>query len=293
MHASAPAADLGRTDDRLGLPVAALGEHLGPAGEDQRERRVLVEPGDEMDRFERRDHRDAVGERIEGALLALAETLRRGIAVDRDQKRRPQGAGLGEIGDVTAMQDVEHAVGEHEWAPAGSEPRRKLLRRADFLFERGPHRGILPDDMRSFLLLAALASAPAFAACPPLIAHTFPSLTDQETPLCQFEGKVVLGFPANDFGGQEPGSNRDIAKFCEVNYGVSFPMFAKSGVLEGNANPFYKTLAAKTGERPQWNFHKYLIDRSGEKVLSFGSAVEPGDRRLVGEIERMLAAPAR
>ena len=52
-------------------------------------------------------------------------------------------------------------------------------------------------------------------------------------------------------------------------------------------------LAAKTGEWPQWNFHKYLIDRSGEKVLSFGSAVEPGDRRLVGEIERMLAAPAR
>ena len=179
--------------------------------------------------------------------------------------------------------------------------------------------------MRSFLLLAVLASAPAFAACPPLIAHTFPSLTDQETPLCRFEGKVllvvntasqcgytpqyeglealyrryrakglvVLGFPANDFGGQEPGGNRDIAKFCEVNYGVSFPMFAKSGVLEGNANPFYKTLAAKTGERPQWNFHKYLIDRSGEKVLSFGSAVEPGDRRLVGEIERMLAAPAR
>src|SRR6266516_345518 len=174
------------------------------------------------------------------------------------------------------------------------------------------------------LLLAASISAPALAACPPLINHTLPSLADQVTPLCQFEGKVllvvntasqcgytpqyeglealyrryrdrglvVLGFPANDFGGQEPVSNRDIAKFCEVNYGVSFPMFAKSCVLECNANPFYKTLAANTGERPQWNFHQYLIDRSGEKVLSFGSAVEPGDRRLVGEIERMLAAPA-
>ena len=176
-----------------------------------------------------------------------------------------------------------------------------------------------------FLLLAALGSTPALAACPPLIDHTFPGLTDQATPLCRFEGKVllvvntasqcgytpqyeglealyrryrdkglvVLGFPANDFGGQEPGSNRDIAKFCEANYGVSFPMFAKSGVLAGNANPLYETLAAKTGERPRWNFHKYLIDRSGEKVLSFGSAVEPGDRRLVGEIERMLAAPVR
>jgi glutathione peroxidase len=176
-----------------------------------------------------------------------------------------------------------------------------------------------------FLLFAAVVSAPALAVCPPLLNHTFPSLTDKATPLCQFEGKVllvvntasqcgytpqyeglealyrryrekglvVLGFPANDFGGQEPGGNRDIAKFCEVNYGVSFPMFAKSGVSAGNANPLYATLAVKTGERPQWNFHKYLIDRSGEKVLSFGSGVTPGDRKLVGEIERMLAAAER
>jgi glutathione peroxidase len=178
--------------------------------------------------------------------------------------------------------------------------------------------------MRSLLalLLGAVACAPAAAACPALLGYTFPNLTDQPTPLCQFEGKVVLvvntasqcgytpqyqglevlyrryrdkglvvlGFPANDFGGQEPGGNGDIAKFCEVNYGVSFPMFAKSGVLASNANPFYASLAKKTGERPHWNFHKYLIDRSGERVLSFGSAVEPDDRKLVGEIERMLAA---
>jgi len=177
--------------------------------------------------------------------------------------------------------------------------------------------------MRSLLvsLLAALACAPAAAACPALLAYTFPSLTDQPTPLCQFEGKVllvvntasecgytpqyqglealyrryrdnglvVLGFPANDFGGQEPGSNGEIAKFCELNYGVSFPMFAKSGVSSSNANPFYASLARKTGERPHWNFHKYLVDRSGETVLSFGSAVEPGDGKLIGEIERMLA----
>ena len=176
-----------------------------------------------------------------------------------------------------------------------------------------------------FLLLAVLVSAPALAACPPLLGPTLPSLSDQATPLCQFEGKVllvvntasqcgytpqyeglealyrryrekglvVLGFPANDFGGQEPGGNRDIARFCEVNYGVSFPMFAKSGVSASNANPFYATLATKTGERPRWNFHKYLIDRSGENVLSFGSDVTPSDRRLVGEIERMLAARER
>ncbi len=172
-------------------------------------------------------------------------------------------------------------------------------------------------------LLGAFACAPALAACPALLDYSFPSLSDQPVPLCQFEGKVllvvntasecgytpqyqglealyrryrdkglvVLGFPANDFGGQEPGSNGDIAKFCELNYGVSFPMFSKSGVSASNANPFYASLAKKTGERPQWNFHKYLIDRSGETVLSFGSAVEPGDRKLTGEIERMLAGP--
>ena len=181
--------------------------------------------------------------------------------------------------------------------------------------------------MRSLFafLLGALACAPSMAACPALLGYSFPDLTDRPTPLCQFEGKVllvvntasecgytpqyqglealyrryrdkglvVLGFPANDFGGQEPGSNREIAKFCEVNYGVSFPMFVKSGVSEGDANPFYESLAKKTGERPRWNFHKYLIDRSGETVLSFGSAVEPADRKLVTEIERMLAASER
>jgi glutathione peroxidase len=63
--------------------------------------------------------------------------------------------------------------------------------------------------------------------------------------------------------------------------------------LASDANPFYASLAQKTGERPDWNFHKYLIDRSGETVLSFGSAVEPGDRKLVDEIERMLAVSPR
>jgi glutathione peroxidase len=181
--------------------------------------------------------------------------------------------------------------------------------------------------MRSLLvlLLGVVACAPATAACPALLDYSFPSLSDQPVPLCRFEGKVllvvntasecgytpqyqglealyrryrdkglvVLGFPANDFGGQEPGSNGDIAKFCEVNYGVSFQMFAKSGVSASNANPFYASLAKKSGERPQWNFHKYLIDRSGETVLSFGSAVEPDDSRLTGEIERMLARSQR
>src|SRR5258708_15632272 len=132
------------------------------------------------------------------------------------------------------------------------------------------------------LLLAASISAPALAACPPLLNHTLPSLTDQATPLCQFEGKVllvvntasqcgytpqyeglealyrryrekglvVLGFPANDFGGQEPGRNRDIATFCEVNYGVSFPMSAQSCRSAATANPLYPTLPVNTREPP-------------------------------------------
>ena len=172
--------------------------------------------------------------------------------------------------------------------------------------------------MRFFLRILLLAlPIPAIAACPPLLSHSFRSLTDQETLLCRFQGRVllvvntasycgytpqyegleelyrryrdrgfvVLGFPANDFGAQEPGSNGEIAKFCEVNYGVTFPMFAKSGVSAKDANPLFVELAAKTGDRPQWNFHKYLIDRSGEAVLSFGSAVAPEDRKLIGEIE--------
>jgi len=153
------------------------------------------------------------------------------------------------------------------------------------------------------LLLAASIPAPALAACPPVLNHTLPSLTDQATPLCQFEGKVVLvvntasqcgytpqyegleglyrryrdkglvvlGFPPTISAARSRGAIATSPNSCEVNYGVSFPMFAKSGVSADNANPLYATLAAKTGERPRWNFHKYLIDRSGEKVLSFGS----------------------
>ena len=104
---------------------------------------------------------------------------------------------------------------------------------------------------------------------------------------------MILGFPSNDFGGQEPGSSKEIAKFCEANYGVSFPMFDKSSVARGQVNPFYAKLTKAAGAPPAWNFHKYLIDRSGEKVLSFASGVEPDDRRLVSELERMLQAAPR
>ena len=105
-------------------------------------------------------------------------------------------------------------------------------------------------------------------------------------------GFAVLGFPANDFGGQEPGSNKEIAQFCQVNYGITFPVFAKTAVIGKNANPLFRELAAKTGQPPRWNFHKYLLDRTGQPVATFESRVEPEDRRITSQIEKLLA-PAR
>ncbi len=108
----------------------------------------------------------------------------------------------------------------------------------------------------------------------------------------QKRGLVVIGFPSNDFGAQEPGSNQQVAEFCRLNFGVSFPMVEKSVVTGAKANPFYVALAQRSGSVPRWNFHKYLIDRSGSRVLGFESSVAPNDAKLGREIERMLADPA-
>ena len=103
------------------------------------------------------------------------------------------------------------------------------------------------------------------------------------------KGLVVLGFPSNDFGKQEPGSSREIADFCYNTYGVKFPMFAKSSVAGQNANPLHAELARITGTRPKWNFYKYLIDRSGTVVGSYSSLVTPDDKKMVADIEKALA----
>ena len=101
-------------------------------------------------------------------------------------------------------------------------------------------------------------------------------------------GLVVLGFPSNDFE-QEPGSNKEIAEFCRLTYGVEFPMFEKSSVKTLAANPLYADLVARTGQGPKWNFHKYVIDRNGNAVAAFASRVEPGDRDLTALLEKLLA----
>ena len=101
-------------------------------------------------------------------------------------------------------------------------------------------------------------------------------------------GLVVAGFPSNDFGGQEPGTEKQIQDFCRLTYGVQFPMFAKTRVRGPDAAPLYRYLADVSGDTPRWNFHKYLLDRQGRVVASFPSEVSPQDERLIAAIEALL-----
>jgi glutathione peroxidase len=173
------------------------------------------------------------------------------------------------------------------------------------------------------LCMGMISGAAHAANCPSLLDHQFPRLQDEAPQsLCQYAGKVVvvvntasycgftpqykalealyatrqkdglvvLGFPSNDFGAQEPGSNKEIADFCANTFGVKFPMFAKSSVVKGKANPLYAQLADKTGATPKWNFHKYVIGRDGASVKSFGSMTAPDDKSFVSEINKLLDA---
>ena len=103
-------------------------------------------------------------------------------------------------------------------------------------------------------------------------------------------GFSVVGFPSNDFMGQEPGSEDEIQEFCKLTYGVKFPMFEKVHVKGDDTTPLYRQLAAMTGSTPGWNFHKYLIDREGKPVANFGSRTTPEDADLLAKIEELLAA---
>lgn len=166
----------------------------------------------------------------------------------------------------------------------------------------------------------AKTAAPT-AACPAVLKHTFNRLQDEKPQnLCQYAGKVVLvvntasycgftgqyeglealyakyqskglvvlGFPSNDFGQQEPGSNQEIAEFCFNTFAVKFPMFTKTVVSGSARNPLFAQLAQATGTTPKWNFYKYLIDRNGKVIDSYGSTTSPSSRNLVGNIESLL-----
>ena len=109
------------------------------------------------------------------------------------------------------------------------------------------------------------------------------------------QGLVVAGFPANNFGEQEPGSNAEIGAFCKSKFGVTFPMFAKISVDGKDKAPLYqfltdKTANPKTGGEIPWNFTKYLVDRNGKVLARFDASVEPESKELTSAIERALAA---
>jgi glutathione peroxidase len=175
------------------------------------------------------------------------------------------------------------------------------------------------------LLLAAAAQVQAGPACPALLNGSQPRLQDEKPiDLCGYAGKVllvvntasycgytpqykslealhaqysarglvVLGFPSNDFS-QEPGSSAEIAEFCENTFGVKFPMFAKSHVAPGKGgvvNPVFVALQQRSGQAPKWNFHKYLVSRSGDAVSSYASAVDPKDPAFIKDLEKLLKA---
>jgi glutathione peroxidase len=168
----------------------------------------------------------------------------------------------------------------------------------------------------------ASAAPSGGGACSGILDHRFSSLQGKPQDLCQYRGKVVLvvntasycgytdqykglqalydkyqsrglvvlGFPANDFGKQEPGSNAEVADFCERTYKVRFPMIEKTSVVEGQANPVHEALFKATGERPKWNFHKYLVARDGATVKSFNSKVTPESSAFVAEVEALLTS---
>jgi glutathione peroxidase len=173
------------------------------------------------------------------------------------------------------------------------------------------------------LLPAAWVQAAPAQLCPPLLQHRFDRLQDEKPQsLCQYSGQVllvvntasfcgftgqyqglenlyakyrsqglvVLGFPSNDFS-QESGSNKQIAEFCENTFGVKFPMFTKTTVSGAQAVPFFQQLAAQTGQKPRWNFYKYLVSREGVAVKGYSSLTDPDDYALVRDIERLLAQP--
>jgi glutathione peroxidase len=103
-------------------------------------------------------------------------------------------------------------------------------------------------------------------------------------------GFEVLGFPANDFGAQEPGTNEEIASFCRTNFSVDFPMFAKISVKEPDQHPLYAELVKTEPAGPiAWNFEKFLIGRDGAVIGRFGPRTTPDDPALVGAIEEALA----
>jgi glutathione peroxidase len=178
--------------------------------------------------------------------------------------------------------------------------------------------------MKPFLGALLLMSSAAFAASS-VHEFTMDAINGTPTPLASFKGKVLLvvnvasqcgytyqyeglqalylkykdqglviaGFPANNFGAQEPGSNAEIGAFCKSKFGVTFPMFSKISVKGSDKAPLYQFLTdpkanPKTGGEIPWNFTKYLVDRDGKVLARFDAPVEPESKELTSAIEAAL-----
>lgn len=102
------------------------------------------------------------------------------------------------------------------------------------------------------------------------------------------KGLVVVGFPSNDFGNQEPGNETQIKNFCRLTYGVKFPMYSKTKVVGNEAAPIYQSLKRASGNSPGWNFHKYLIGRNGDLISDFKSSINPLNKKITQAIEQAL-----
>ena len=171
-----------------------------------------------------------------------------------------------------------------------------------------------------FIFLTLILGNYVFTDCPEVLDHELRLLDSSETVnLCQYEDKVILavnvasrcgftyqyeslqalyekygednfvilGFPSRDFMFQEYSDESKVKEFCSTEYGVTFPMFATSSVKGRKANSFFKALTEKSGVRPGWNFHKYLVSKNG-KVISFDTKVEPDSEILAKEISKLL-----
>lgn len=144
---------------------------------------------------------------------------------------------------------------------------------------------ILSDYIGKVLLIVNTASGCGFT----------PQLQELQDLRAEFaeKGFEVLGFPSNDFGGQEPLNGADINEFCQVNYGVQFPIFEKIMVRGKEAHPLFQFLSSKKlnghlNSIPKWNFHKYLINKSGEVVDYFYSFTKPSSSKVKKKIHRLL-----
>lgn len=162
------------------------------------------------------------------------------------------------------------------------------------------------------MILFAISTSASAAECPALLKYRVKTLQGQTLDLCQYadrpilvvntaskcgftrqfetlesmdrklrdKGLVVIGFPSNDFR-QELKSNQEIGSFCKLTYGVKFPMVEAGAVTGPKAHPFYQQLTARTGQAPQWNFHKYLVTPGAKQVYSFSTETEPDDPQVM------------